>query len=101
MKKGLFRRWTSQIEFEFSESDLHNSRTQKLLKSEMRIELINDTHQIDLISCEVLPAGDGKSSFRNVKWPSSMYLFPTQRILTLSRHTVLSAILLNPHAREE
>jgi uncharacterized protein (TIGR00369 family) len=47
---------------EISERDLYNPRTQLLLESEMRMELLkNETRQIGAVSREVLLAEDGRS----------------------------------------
>jgi uncharacterized protein (TIGR00369 family) len=49
-------------QIEISERDLYNPRTQTLLESEMRMEVIrNETRQIGVVSREVLLAEDGRS----------------------------------------
>jgi uncharacterized protein (TIGR00369 family) len=49
-------------QIEISERDLYNPRTQRLLESEMRMEVFqNETRQIGVVSREVLLAEDGSS----------------------------------------
>lgn len=56
----IFQNETCGIEI--SETDLYNPRTQRLLESEMRMEVLqNETRQIGVVSREVLLAEDGRS----------------------------------------